>query len=266
MNPYIEFPFGIIINSYNLFFLIGIYAGVIIFYYEVKRKKWDIENLMFSLSGCFVGSIVGAIFLNTILFGKDYTLNTITSMNIEGMSVLGGILGGFIGVEIFKKIVGHKESTGDAFAIAIPIGHSIGRIGCLLAGCCFGVHSNLPWAISYPMDSIPYMIHQHMGLINNNSTLSLSVHPIPIYEIIFNLLLLILLLKIRDKFKTNGSTFRFYLLGYCVFRFFEEFLRADTGIVILLNLKPIQINLIISIIWITYWLFKNEFKNKVKID
>ena len=105
-----------------------------------------------------------------------------------------------------------------------------------------------------------------MGLINNNSTLSLSVHPIPIYEIIFNLLLLILLLKIRDKLKTNGSTFRFYLLGYCVFRFFEEFLRADTGIVILLNLKPIQINLIISIIWITYWLFKNEFKNKVKID
>ena len=266
MNPYIELPFGIIINSYNLFFLIGIYAGIIVFYYEVKRKKWDIENLMFSLSGCFIGSITGAIFLNTVLFGKDKTLSTITDVNIEGMSVLGGILGGFIGVEIFKKIAGHNESTGDAFAIAIPIGHSIGRIGCLLAGCCFGTYSNLPWAISYPVESIPYIVHQHIGYIDSNSLASLSVHPIPIYEIIFNLLILLTLIKMRDKFKTNGSVFRLYLLSYCTFRFFEEFLRADTGAVILLSLKPIQINLIISIIWITYWLFKNEVKNKITID
>ena len=103
MHPIINFPFGLSVYSYNLFFILGIYIGVIIFYLEVKRKKWDVENLMFAMSGCFIGSMIGALFFNTILFGTDDTLKKIFEFNVLGMSVLGGILGGFIGVEIFKK-------------------------------------------------------------------------------------------------------------------------------------------------------------------
>ena len=184
MQPIINLPFGLSVYSYNLFFVLGIYIGIIIFYFEVKRKKWDIENLMFAMSGCFVGSMIGALLFNTVLFGTDDTLKKIFEFNVLGMSVLGGILGGFIGVEIFKKIIGYKESTGDAFAIAIPIGHSIGRIGCLLTGCCYGTHTALPWGIQYPENSFPYLIHKHSNLIPDNAIASLAVHPIPIYEII----------------------------------------------------------------------------------
>ena len=112
------------------------YVGVFVFYLEVKRRKWDIENLMFAMSGCFIGATAGSLLFNTLLFGSDDTLKKIFDFDISGMSVLGGILGGFIGVEFFKIIIGHKKSTGDAFAVAIPIGHLIGRIGCLLGGCC----------------------------------------------------------------------------------------------------------------------------------
>ena len=73
MSPLINLPLGITISSYNLFFMIGIYVGIIIFYLEVKRKKWDIENLMFSMSGCFLGSMIGASLFNTILFGQNNT-------------------------------------------------------------------------------------------------------------------------------------------------------------------------------------------------
>ena len=260
MSPFINLPLGITISSYNLFFMIGIYVGIIIFYLEVKRKKWDIENLMFSMSGCFLGSMIGASLFNTILFGQNNTLQKITELDISGMSVLGGVLGGFIGVEIFKKIVGHKESTGDAFAIAIPIGHAIGRIGCFLSGCCFGKVSNLPWAVSYPENSIPFLVHKHANFLSDNARLSLAIHPIAIYEIIFNIILFIILIKLRDYFKVNGAVFRFYIFAYCLFRFFEEFLRADTGDSIFLGLKLIQINLLISILLIAYWFNKNEFK------
>ena len=260
MSPLINLPLGITISSYNLFFMIGIYIGIIIFYLEVKRKKWDIENLMFSMSGCFLGSMIGASLFNTILFGQNNTLQKITELDISGMSVLGGVLGGFIGVEIFKKIVGHKESTGDAFAIAIPIGHAIGRIGCFLSGCCFGKVSNLPWAVSYPENSIPFLVHKHANFLSDNASSSLAIHPIPIYEIIFNIILFIILIKLRDYFKVNGAVFRFYIFAYCLFRFFEEFLRADTGDSIFLGLKLIQINLLISILLIAYWFNKNEFK------
>ena len=177
------------------------------------------------------------------------------------MSVIGGIIGGFIGVEIFKKIVGHEESTGDAFAIAIPIGHAIGRIGCFLSGCCFGQVCDLPWAISYPKDSIPFLVHKHANLLSDNSMASIPIHPIPIYEIIFNIILFLILIKIRNNFRVNGALFRFYIFSYCLFRFFEEFLRADTGDAVFLGLKVIQLNLIISIILIAYWFNKNEFKN-----
>ena len=260
MSPLINLPLDITISSYNLFFMIGIYIGIIIFYLEVKRKKWDIENLMFSMSGCFLGSIVGASLFNTILFGSNNTFEKITDINISGMSVLGGILGGFIGVEIFKKLVGHKESTGDAFAIAIPIGHAIGRIGCFLSGCCFGKVCDLPWGIHYPENSIPFLMHKHANSLPDTATLSLAVHPIPLYEITFNIILFIVLIKLRDYFKVNGALFRFYIFSYCLFRFFEEFLRADTGEGIFLGLKIIQINLLISITLIAYWFNKNEFR------
>jgi len=266
MQPIINLPFDLSAYSYNLFFVLGIYIGIIIFYLEVKRKKWDIENLMFVMSGCFIGSMIGALLFNTILFGTDNTLKKIFEFNVLGMSVLGGILGGFIGVEIFKKIIGYKESTGDAFAIAIPIGHSIGRIGCLLTGCCYGTHTALPWGIQYPENSFPYLLHRHGNLIPDSAVASLSVHPIPIYEIVFNILLFIVMIKIRDHFKTNGGLFRFYILSYCMFRFFEEFLRADTGASIFFNLKLIQINLLISIVWILYWFKKNQFNNQLKTN
>ena len=261
MQPIINLPLGLSAYSYNLFFIMGIYVGIIVFYFEVKRKKWDIENLMFAMSGCFIGSMIGALFFNTILFGADDSLKKIFEFDVLGMSVLGGFLGGFIGVELFKKIIGHKESTGDAFAIAIPIGHSIGRIGCLLAGCCYGSHTTLPWGIQYPENSFPYLLHKHGNLIPDNAIASLAVHPIPVYEIIFNILLFIVMFKIRDNFKTNGALFRFYILSYCSFRFFEEFLRADTGAALILNLKLIQINLIISVGLILYWFYKHEINS-----
>ncbi len=260
MHPIIHLPFNFPVYSYNAFFLLGVYVGVFVFYLEVKRRKWDIENLMFAMSGCFVGATAGSLLFNTLLFGSDDTLKKIFDFDISGMSVLGGILGGFIGVEIFKIIIGHKESTVDAFAVAIPICHLIGRIGCLLGGCCYGSYTTLPWAIQYPQDSFPYIIHKHSNLISADALASLPVHPIPIYEIFFNTLLFTTILKLKDRFKTSGALFRFYIISYCTFRFFEEFLRADTGTAIFLNLKVVQFNLLISILLIVVWFYRNEYK------
>ena len=81
-------------------------------------------------------------------------------------TVIGGITGGFIGVELTKKKIGYPHSTGDAFALAITLGHAIGRIGCFLVGDCEGATCNLPWAITFPVDS--YIVG--------------PVHPTQLYE------------------------------------------------------------------------------------
>jgi prolipoprotein diacylglyceryltransferase len=61
--------------------------------------------------------------------------------------VIGALMGGYLGVEIAKKLVGIRHSTGDAFAVAVPLSLGIGRIACVLGGCCYGTPSHQPWAI-----------------------------------------------------------------------------------------------------------------------
>jgi len=74
---------------------------------------------------------------------------------------------------------------------------------------------------------------------------------------IFNLCLLTIILANKSKFIITGTLFRFYILAYCSFRFFIEFLRADTGLPIFSGLKVIQINLFLVILYFSWWLFIN---------
>ena len=216
------------------------------------------------LCGCAFGALFGSFILNLILFGQQEFLTKLYHLDFNGMSVVGGISGGFIGVEIAKKIVGYKDYTGDLFVIPILIGHTIGRLGCLLGGCCFGIQCKPPWGIIYPENSLAYFHQIQHEMIYLNSVSTIAVHPTPVYEMIFNLCLLVFILVNKSKFIITGALFRFYIVAYCSFRFFIEFLRADTGLPIFLGLKVIQINLFIAILYFSWWLFinnKTQLKN-----
>jgi len=213
------------------------------------------------LCGCAVGALFGSFILNLILFGQEELLSKLYHLDFDGMSVVGGISGGFIGVEFTKKIIGYKKYTGDLFVIPILVGHTIGRLGCLLGGCCFGIQCNLPWKITYPINSPAYFHQIQHNIISINSLSTIAVHPTPVYEMMFNICLLIILYINKSWFHISGALFRFYIVAYCLFRFLVEFLRADTGIPVLLSLKPIQINLVIAILYFSWWLWKNNRNN-----
>ena len=210
------------------------------------------------LCGCAVGALFGSFILNLILFGQKEFLFKLYNLDFNGMSVVGGISGGFIGVEVAKKIIGYKDYTGDLFVMPILIGHTIGRLGCLLGGCCFGIQCQLPWGITYPLNSSVYFHQIQHGIISSNSLSTVAVHPTPVYEMIFNICLLVVIYMNKSWFHISGALFRFYIVAYCTFRFFIEFFRADTGTSILLGLKPIQINLFIGVVYFSYWLYKNN--------
>ena len=262
MYPILYNSETLIIESYSFFFMLAMIVGFVVFYIDFKSRNWDVERMMMVLSGCVIGMVVGSTLFNLFLFDTYELIDKIRNLNFDGMSVIGGISGGFIGVEIIKKIIGHKEPTGDAFALAIPLGHIIGRLGCLLGGCCYGTICNFPWGVSYPKNSLAFMHHVHDGFIAYESAFSLPVHPTPIYEILFNIIIFLILFKLRTKIHTVGALFRFYIVFYATFRFFEEFVRADTGATLLYGLKFVQFNLLCVIIYFAYWIYKNEFKSK----
>jgi len=124
-----------------------------------------------------------------------------------GKSVLGALLGGYAGVEIAKKAIGYSAPTGDWFAIVAPVGIALGRVGCLLHGCCTGVVCQPAW----------WTLRDAAG-----------VHRWPAVpvELGFNLAAIALFATLRRAGKLRGQLFHIYLIAYGLFRFAHEFLRA----------------------------------------
>ena len=262
MYPYLINTKNIIIESYSFCFFLAWIIGGLMYYYFIKKNNLNLETMLTILCGCMIGALIGSFLFNLILFGHKELLTKIYNYNFTGMSVIGGISGGFIGVELTKKYVGYNEYTGDLFVFPILFGHTIGRIGCLLGGCCFGTICKLPFGVVYPQNSPAYFHHINQGYITINDAVSMSVHPTQIYEILFNILMIVLLFQYRSRINIKGLLFRIYLISYCSFRFFEEFVRADSVGSYFFGLKIIQINLLIGALYFSWWIIKNK---KIKL-
>jgi phosphatidylglycerol:prolipoprotein diacylglycerol transferase len=107
----------------------------------------------------------------------------------------------------------------DVFAPGIALGHVVGRLGCLFAGCCFGRPTNVPWAITF---------HSEFAARNVGTPLGIPLHPTQLYEAGAEfIILLILLATERRGGYFPGRTFWTYMLLYGISRFIIEFYRYD---------------------------------------
>ena len=127
---------------------------------------------------------------------------------LGGRTILGGVIGGWVGVELAKRWLGIRKPTGDAFGLALAAGEVFGRIGCYFNGCCFGKPSAVPWAI-----------YQHGAWR----------HPTQLYSSIAAALIFGVLLWARTRVAT-GQVFALYLMLFSGFRLVIEPLRADFGV------------------------------------
>ena len=110
-------------------------------------------------------------------------------------------------------------TTCDVFAPGIALGHSIGRLGCFFAGCCYGKPTELPWAITF---SDPF------AAANVGTPLGVHLHPTQLYESGAELLILFALLLTEKRGKPySGRTFWFYILLYAITRYIIEIFRGD---------------------------------------
>lgn len=211
MNPPVILHLGSLqIQGYALFVALGFVAALRVRRAEMIRLGWhNLPGYRWLGVGGLLGAMVGAK-LGMILFDNGGEMQTLLDrlldFDLTGKTVVGGLGGGYIGVEITKKIVGIRQSTGDSWAVALPLGQGLGRIGCFLHGCCGGKACDLPWAVAV------------------NGQLR---HPTQLYEATLDLLLALLLWQQRKRPWPLGTLFRLYLASYAIIRFFLEFLRAD---------------------------------------
>ncbi|HOW43388.1 MAG TPA: prolipoprotein diacylglyceryl transferase [Candidatus Omnitrophota bacterium] len=208
MAPHITI-FGTRILSYSICNAVAYLAAAFLFYLEAKRKQYPLEPVLHVLFGSLLGALIGSRLGSAFFVYPDFfTRNPLAILlpQLGGKTLVGGLIGGYLGVVITRRIIGFRRSTGDLFAPGVALGIAIGRIGCFLNGCCFGLESHLPWAVSF--NGIPS-------------------HPAQLYESIFSLGLFLMIWKLRTGIAVEGDLFKIFLFSYAAFRFMIEFLRAD---------------------------------------
>ena len=191
------------------------------------------------LTGAMVGAVVGAKLLVLFQHLDLLTVNWQKYLLVfaQGKTIVGGLLGGLIGVELTKKKIGITRSTGDVFVYPLILGTILGRIGCFLTGLSdrtYGVATNLPWGIDFG-DGIPR-------------------HPTQLYEIIF-LIILAFWLNLRSRVQMQeGDLFKFYLIAYLAFRLLIDFCKPDFDLI--WQLSAVQIACILGLIYYRKYLLK----------
>jgi phosphatidylglycerol:prolipoprotein diacylglycerol transferase len=129
-----------------------------------------------------------------------------------GKSILGGLLGGYVAVELVKRLLGYTGVTGDWFALIVPVGIMLGRIGCLTGGCCLGIECEPHW----------FTLRDASGQ---------ERWPAVPMEMLFNVIALVTIFWLRRTNRLPGQHFHLYLIAYGAFRFFHEFLRDEPRLV-----------------------------------
>lgn len=117
-------------------------AGAFVFWLEVRRKNMATEGIGWIALAGLCGGVLGAKLSEWVLLHSQILLTQpqlFLDPRMGGRTVVGGVLAGWLCVEIAKKQLGIRRSTGDSFALALPLGETIGRIGCWFNGCCYGV-------------------------------------------------------------------------------------------------------------------------------
>ena len=215
----VAFTIGSIeVRWYGIFIALTILTIVLWTVWQVKKGAGVSYDTVFTAA--LVG-VPSALVLSRLLHVVDnweyYGLHPGEIIGGGGLTAYGAILGAAIGVWVYSRF--SKLNFGyfaDTVAPGIILAQAIGRVGCTINGCCYGLETFLPWSIVYthPDSFCP---------------LGVSTHPTAVYEIFWNLLVFGVLLRLKGHLKPDGSLFLLYLSLYSVYRLGTDFLREGTS-------------------------------------
>lgn len=179
---------------------LGLVVSLLLWSRVAKRQPQSIIIAIGGLAGALVGAKIGFWLGEApIAWGEP----DFWGRMVGGKTILGSLLFGWIGVEWTKRVLQWHRPTGDDFARIIPIGIALGRVGCVLHGCCQGRSLNL------------------LG----HAVLRLDRWPAAWVEIGFQIVFLAVSFSLRNRPHLKGQHFHLYMISYGLFRFFHEFLR-----------------------------------------
>ena len=211
------------IPSYGVLVAFGVVLGLLALKRRADRRGLDGAVVVDVALWLVIWALVGAKGL-LILVELPRYLDDPASM-VSVLRAGGVFLGGFIAAVIAGAVLFRRHhlapfATMDVIIPSLALGHAVGRMGCLLAGCCWGGVCKQPWAVTY---SDP------VAAANVGTPLHVALHPFPAYAALFNLGLWALLEWLYSRRPASGRVFATYLMVYGAGRFLLEWTRGDAS-------------------------------------
>ncbi|BDF34928.1 prolipoprotein diacylglyceryl transferase [Lachnospiraceae bacterium] len=225
--------FGFDITYYGMLIGLGILAGIFIAAAEAKRSGQNSEDYFDLAIYAVIFSIIGARIYYVIFSWDMYKDDLLSIFNTRqgGLAIYGGVIAAVITVIIYARI--KKMSAPlifDTAGLGLVAGQMIGRWGNFFNREAFGEYTNNLLAMKLPVDAvrgsdITELMRKHMEQVDGVSYI--QVHPTFLYESLWCLMVLVIMLIYRKYKKFDGEVFLIYLLGYGVGRAWIEGLRTD---------------------------------------
>ena len=195
-------------TAYGWLMLAGIFVSIALWSRVAQRDERLVLIYIAALAGAFIGAKL--IYLGAEGWLHWHDENRWIEL-ATGKSITGALLGGYAAVEIAKRFLKYRSTTGDWFALIVPLSIMLGRVGCILHGCCLGRACEASW-------------------FTMNDAAGLARWPAALVELLFNASMFGVTLLMRSRKVLPGQHFHIYLIAYGTFRFAHEFLRATPEI------------------------------------
>jgi prolipoprotein diacylglyceryltransferase len=216
---------GLVVGTHDLFSVLAILVGFAIYYRSLRRSGLLEERIVIASVSVLVGGVIGARLITAwehpAFYADSIAAGAPLGWIIEhsGKSILGALAGGYLAGAVAKRLLGYRGSTADHYALAIPVATAVGRIGCFLSELPLGTPTDLPWGIAASPAAAAAFVRC--------PSCTVPMHPSMLYEILFNVIAALAIVRWRRLVVARGDLLRLYLLAAFVFRFAVEFVRAN---------------------------------------
>lgn len=195
-----------------MFEALGYVSGYLVYRWMRQRegdalndeRRWSV------IAAAAVGALVGARLLGLLEQAPRVGLHWSEVLQPGGKTIVGGLLGGWLAVELMKRVVDVRSRTGDLFAVPLCVGIAVGRVGCFFAGLAddtYGTATRLPWGVDFG-DGI-------------------RRHPTQLYEFVFLMILAWVLWRWMERPHGEGMVFRGFLAAYLGWRLLVDFIKPQ---------------------------------------
>jgi phosphatidylglycerol:prolipoprotein diacylglycerol transferase len=250
INP-VVFSIGALeVRWYGIMVVLAVVAVIALAVLEARRVGIPEEHIYSVALWGIIGGILVSRLLHVIDKWDYYMANPRQIIGFAGLTVYGAVFGALLAVLIYcwvKKL--SFWQIGDVVAPGAIVGQAIGRIGCFINGCCYGLPTSLPWSVAYtnPASFCP---------------LGESFQPTQIYHLIWNLIGFSILWSLRRRLKPQGSLFLLYLALYAAGDLSIRFVRV--GEPFLFGLQQAQLIGIAILVITVPWLVIRMWRYRAK--